>query len=111
MAYPETRSVNIDTSNIDLYGTPIADFCTQLLEAIATIPEEFKDSATIEINGNEDYAELSIYYERPQTDEERAQYENQQAMSRKYRLQQYLNLKAELADEIAAYEAAPENSS
>lgn len=46
------------------------DFIGWFNEKISLIPEEFRDSSTIDISSPYDYVSIEIYYKRPETEEE-----------------------------------------
>jgi hypothetical protein len=46
------------------------DFIGWFNEKISLIPEEFRDSATIDISSPYEYVSIEIYYKRPETKED-----------------------------------------
>lgn len=78
MANDERRNVNVrvHTGNgYDLDGT-LAGAVAMLTRIMNDIPEEYRDSATVDFSCYEEYggatSELTISYWRPETDEEMA---------------------------------------
>lgn len=80
----ERQTVKIDLVSRSIFGSIIdqskyeddrlVEVIFYLNELLASIPEEYKTSAKVSVNASTYYdsidAELSIYYERPETDNE-----------------------------------------
>lgn len=78
----EKRVILIDTPTYDIEGLPssLAEFITWAQKHLASVPEEFRDSASIDFESHssygDPYTDLVIEYKRPETDDEVDEREN-----------------------------------
>lgn len=91
-----------------LFPTKATESINWFLDKLSQIPEEFRESATIQIETVQDYddyhTEITFSYSRPQTDEEVLAEERKVRSAKKYKEQQDLEMLARLK---AKYEGTP----
>lgn len=69
-AHRETRNVQICNGRAYNLPNKLAEFIELLLGHLQSIPEEFRDTAVVEIEADEGSCNFAISYARPETDQE-----------------------------------------